>query len=126
MQHKQENKLHATGPPSWADDTIRQSLRLHGMIQTGLALLKPTVMYGEWVSHANRARTCLFFFFSWKIFSVTQQTPMTVRATDSVFIQFVSRLSCIEDTPAGTAKHMTTYKKNAYWFLHLIERGGIN
>lgn len=63
MQHKQENKLHATGPPSWADDTIRQSLRLHGMIQTGLALLKPTVMYGEWVSHANRTRTCLFFFF---------------------------------------------------------------
>lgn len=51
---------------------------------------------------------------------------MTVRAklpTDSVFIQFVSRLSGIEDTPAGTAKHMTTYKKNAYWFLHLIERG---
>lgn len=35
-------------------------------------------------------------------------------------------LSGIEDTPAGTAKHMTTYKKNAYWFLHLIERGWIN
>ena len=64
---------------------------------------------------------CLFFFFFYGRYSLWRSRLPWQCGWSSQLILFLFSLSAalvaIEDTPAGTAKRMTTYKKNAYCFL---------
>lgn len=96
--------------PSWTDDIICHSLCLHGMIQTGLALLKSTVMYGDWVSHKNRTRTLLCFLPG--ILIVLYQTPIRIQTKHTTNLAYIMWLLVM----LLKIWLLTTCRKNVYWF----------
>lgn len=64
--------------PSWTDAVICHALRLHGIIQTALALLKPTVMYGEGKSYKEDKDTFVRFLPA-GILIVRYQIPIRIK-----------------------------------------------
>lgn len=61
MQHKQENKLDGTRPHHELMTSSVTHCVCMAWCRQGLALLKPAVIYGDWVSHMNSTRTLLCF-----------------------------------------------------------------